>query len=104
MEMAKIAEIGRITCCFFADAYGVNDISAGKPDATYRGSCQVGQLDPFVVVSAMAAVTKTWGRVGWNVVTSYTNASARDMGFDSIMPHGQRYEKATEFIELTYRL
>jgi alkanesulfonate monooxygenase SsuD/methylene tetrahydromethanopterin reductase-like flavin-dependent oxidoreductase (luciferase family) len=26
------------------------------------------------------------------------------MGFDSIMPHGQRYENVTEFTELTYRL
>jgi long-chain alkane monooxygenase len=132
MEMAKIAERGKITCCFFAGAYGVNDIYAGKPDATYRGSCQVAQLDPFMVVSAMAAVTKTVGfavsanavylnpfimvrsfstldhltkgRVGWNVITGYTNSSARAMSFDSIMPHGQRYEKATEFTELTNRL
>lgn len=130
--MAKIAERGKITCCFFADAYGVNDIYEGKPDATYRGSCQVAQLDPFMAVSAMAAVTKsvgfavsanaiymnpfilarsfstldhlTRGRVGWNVVTGYTNSSARAMGFDSIMPHGQRYEKAAEFTELLYQL
>ncbi|RDW80983.1 hypothetical protein BP5796_05681 [Coleophoma crateriformis] len=119
MEMAKIAERGKITCCFFADAYGVNDIYAGTPDATYRGSCQVAQLDPFMVVSAMAAVTKTVGfAVSANAIymnpfimarsfstLDHLNArTARAMGFDSIMPHGQRYEKATEFTDLVYRL
>jgi alkanesulfonate monooxygenase SsuD/methylene tetrahydromethanopterin reductase-like flavin-dependent oxidoreductase (luciferase family) len=131
MDMAKLAEKGKISCIFFADSYGVSDIYGGNSDATYRGGCQVAQLDPFMLVSAMASVTEsvgfavsgnavylnpyifarscstldhlTNGRVGWNIVTGYTNASARAMGFDSIMEHDKRYEKAEEFVDLTYR-
>jgi alkanesulfonate monooxygenase SsuD/methylene tetrahydromethanopterin reductase-like flavin-dependent oxidoreductase (luciferase family) len=129
--LAKIAEKGKITSVFFADSYGVNDVYGGNTDATYRGGCQVAQLDPLILVSAMAAVTKsvgfavsanaiyltpyilartfstldhvTRGRIGWNIVTGYTNASAKAMGFDHIMPHDQRYEKAEEFVDLSYR-
>lgn len=129
--MAQLAEAGKVTSIFFADSYGANDVYAGSTDATYRGGIQVAQLDPLLVVSAMAAVTKsvgftlsanviylqpyllarslasldhlTEGRVGWNIVTGYTIASARAMGFDSIMPHDERYEKAEEFVDLTYR-
>lgn len=62
-------------------------------------------LNPFIMARSLSTLDHlTRGRLGWNVVTGYTNSSARTMGFDSIMPHGQRYEKATEFTELTYRL
>ncbi|EXJ88130.1 hypothetical protein A1O1_05058 [Capronia coronata CBS 617.96] len=132
VDLAKIAERGKISCIFFADSYGVNDVYGGNTDATYRGGCQVAQLDPFMIISAMAAATETVGfavsgnalylnpyifarscatldhltdgRLGWNIVTGYTNASARAMGFDSIMPHDQRYEKAGEFVDVVYRL
>ncbi len=120
-----------MTSIFFADSYGANDVYAGNTDAPCQGGSQVAQLDPVVLISAMAAVTKslgfaitanvvaltpfimartfsildhiTNGRVGWNIVTGYTNSSARAMGFDSIMPHDQRYEKAEEFADLVYR-
>jgi alkanesulfonate monooxygenase SsuD/methylene tetrahydromethanopterin reductase-like flavin-dependent oxidoreductase (luciferase family) len=110
----------------------VNDVYGGNTDATYRGGCQVAQLDPVVLIPAMAAVTKsvgfavsanacylnpyimartfstldhvTNGRIGWNIVTGYTNASAKAMGFDQIMAHDKRYEKAEEFVDLTYKL
>lgn len=103
----------------------------GKADAAYRSGGSVGQTDPTIWVSAMAAVSKnvsfgitgstsyinvrlavyiltdypswllkpfilarTWstldhatqGRIAWNVVTSYSNASAKAMGKDSITP------------------
>ncbi|KAK5307095.1 hypothetical protein LTR99_000063 [Exophiala xenobiotica] len=125
--LAKIAEKGKITSIFFPDSYGVNDVYGGNTDATYRGGCQVAQLDPVVLIPAMAAVTKsvgfavsanacylnpyimartfstldhvTNGRIGWNIVTGYTNASAKAMGFDQIMAHDKRYEKAEELWE-----
>ncbi len=46
----------------------------------------------------------TNGRIGWNVVTSYSNSSARAMGQDAVMAHDTRYEAADEFMELEYRL
>lgn len=75
--MAKLAEKGKITSIFFADAYAGRDYLAsensncaykiptadetyqGKFDATYRGGSMVAQLEPTVFISAMAAVTKS---------------------------------------------
>lgn len=37
------------------------------------------------------------------IMTSYTNASARAKEFDSIMPYAQLYEKVEEFTEFIYR-
>ena len=131
LMLAKLAEKGKITTIFFADSYAASDVYGGSADATYRGGCQVGALDPVTVVSAMAAVTKsvgfaisanvvflnpyimartfssldhlTNGRVGWNIVTGYSDASAKAMGLDRIPSHAQRYEMAEEFVDLVYR-
>lgn len=44
----------------------------------------------------------TDGRIGWNVVTSFTNASAQAMGQNDIVPHDERYERADEYMEVLY--
>jgi alkanesulfonate monooxygenase SsuD/methylene tetrahydromethanopterin reductase-like flavin-dependent oxidoreductase (luciferase family) len=165
MWMAKLADKGKISCIFFADTYGgtytIGDIYLNseiwcqighetyqeKADAAYRSGGSVGQTDPTVWVSAMAAVSKnvsfgitgstsyinvhlaihtladclswllkpfilarTWstldhatqGRVAWNMVTSYSNASAKAMGKGSITPKHLRYEEAHEYMDLCY--
>jgi alkanesulfonate monooxygenase SsuD/methylene tetrahydromethanopterin reductase-like flavin-dependent oxidoreductase (luciferase family) len=57
--LAKLADKGKITSIFFADGYGLHQTYQGKPDATYAGSSMVAYMDPVVMVSAMAAVTKS---------------------------------------------
>jgi alkanesulfonate monooxygenase SsuD/methylene tetrahydromethanopterin reductase-like flavin-dependent oxidoreductase (luciferase family) len=59
--MAKLAEKGKISCIFLADAYGGHETYGGSMEAVLRGGTQAGYLDPFMVVAAMAAVTKTVG-------------------------------------------
>ena len=54
VEIAQLAEKGKITCIFFADTYAGHDIYKGNMDAVFRGGAQVGQLDPLVIISAMA--------------------------------------------------
>jgi alkanesulfonate monooxygenase SsuD/methylene tetrahydromethanopterin reductase-like flavin-dependent oxidoreductase (luciferase family) len=44
----------------------------------------------------------TEGRIGWNVVTSFNDSGARAMGFDKIIPHDERYERADEFMDVLY--
>jgi FMN-dependent oxidoreductase (nitrilotriacetate monooxygenase family) len=46
----------------------------------------------------------TNGRVARNVVTSYSNSSARAMGQESVVAHDKRYEAADEYMEVMYRL
>ncbi|EXJ82049.1 hypothetical protein A1O1_08118 [Capronia coronata CBS 617.96] len=132
MWLARLAEKGKITGIFFADVYGVDDAFPGQMEAQFKAGGNCAQLDPLVLVSAMAAVTKsvcfgitgstsyinpfvlartystldhvTKGRIAWNVVTSYSTSSAKANGLDDITPHDKRYEKAHEYMDLCYAL
>jgi FMN-dependent oxidoreductase (nitrilotriacetate monooxygenase family) len=130
--LAKLAEKGKISGIFFADVYGVDDTFPGQMELQFEAGANCAQLDPLVLVSAMASVTKsvsfgitgstsyinpfclartystldhiTKGRIAWNVVTSYSTSSAQANGLDSITPHDKRYEKAHEYLDLCYSL
>jgi len=54
VNMAKLAEQANITSIFFADTYAGHDVYGGNMDAVFRAGVQVAQLDPLVIVSAMA--------------------------------------------------
>ncbi len=46
----------------------------------------------------------TGGRVGWNVVTGYLPAAARNMGQTDQPAHDARYDHADEYLEVLYKL
>jgi FMN-dependent oxidoreductase (nitrilotriacetate monooxygenase family) len=46
----------------------------------------------------------TGGRVAWNIVTSYLDSAARNLGLNAQIPHDQRYEIADEYLEVCYKL
>ena len=46
----------------------------------------------------------TNGRVGWNLVTSYSDSAARDLGTGQQIPHDERYDMAAEYLEVCYKL
>ena len=58
-DLAKLAEKHKISCIFFADSYAGHDVYAGSMDAVLRAGTQVAQLDPLVIISAMA-VSISW--------------------------------------------
>ncbi|KAN0096600.1 Nitrilotriacetate monooxygenase component A/pristinamycin IIA synthase subunit A [Hyaloscypha variabilis] len=129
IDLAKLAEKHKITCIFFADSYAGHEIYAGNMDAVLRAGTQVAQLDPLVIISAMAAVTEslsfgvtgntsyippfplartfstldhlTNGRIAWNVVTSWSKAAANAFGRD-LEGHDKRYEIAEEYMDVVY--
>lgn len=130
-NLARIAERGKISAIFFADWFVGFDVYGGGLDTMLRAAHQVAHLDPLIMVSAMAAVTKnvsfavtqsttyanpyvlarqystldhiTGGRCAWNIVTSFTESSAHALGKDSIMPHDERYAMADEFMDVAYK-
>lgn len=130
-DLAKLADRGKISAIFFADWFVGFDVYGGGLDTMLRAGHQVAHLDPFAVVSAMAAVTEnvsfavtqsttystpyvlarqfstldhlTGGRCAWNIVTSFTDSSAAALGQDSIMGHDERYELADEFLDVVYK-
>jgi FMN-dependent oxidoreductase (nitrilotriacetate monooxygenase family) len=46
----------------------------------------------------------TDGRVAWNIVTSYLENAARNLGYGSLPPHEERYARADEYVEVLYKL
>lgn len=131
-SLARTLEEGGFTALFLADVPGVYDVYGGGAEATARGGVQYPVLDPLVAVPAMAAATEqlgfgvtasvtyeapyllartfatldhfTRGRVAWNVVTSYQDSAARNLGMDRQIPHDERYDRADEYMEVMYKL
>ena len=48
--------------------------------------------------------SETKGRVAWNVVTSYLNSAAVNLGLQQQIAHDARYDLADEFLDVTYKL
>lgn len=132
VETARTLERGKFDSLFLADVLGVYDIYGGSADAALRGAAQIPILDPFMLVPAMAAATErlafavtaattyeqpyslarkfstldhlTNGRIGFNVVTSYLESAARNLGLKAQLDHDQRYDMADEFLDVVYKL
>lgn len=131
-ELAKLLERGRFDSLFIADVLGTYDVYRGSAATALRDADQVPVNDPFLQVPAMALVTEhlgfgvtaaltyeqpyalarkfstldhlTKGRVAWNVVTSYLNSAAVNLGLTQQIGHDERYDLADEFIDVTYKL
>ncbi|RDW76114.1 DszA family xenobiotic compound monooxygenase-2 [Coleophoma crateriformis] len=132
MDMARLAEKGKISCIFFADWYAGFDVYTDSMDPMLKAGHQVAHLDPIPIISAMASVTDTVafaatastsyvnpyilarqystldhltdGRVGWNIVTSWSKSAAKALGQDDVIPHDERYVIADEYMDLVYKL
>ena len=131
-ELAQLLERGGFDALFLADVLGVYDVYGGSRDPAVRQAAQVPVNDPVMAVPAMAAVTErlgfgvtvslayeqpyalarrmttldhlTKGRLAWNIVTSYLDSAARNLGRGQQIPHDERYELAEEYLEVCYKL
>ncbi|MFD0487788.1 NtaA/DmoA family FMN-dependent monooxygenase [Saccharopolyspora spinosporotrichia] len=131
-DTAKLLEQACFDGIFLADTVGYHDVYAGSPDAAIRDAAQFPINDPALLVSGMAAVTEhlgfgvtssltyeqpyslarkfstldhlTGGRVGWNIVTSYSESAARNLGLGKQIPHDRRYDMAEEYMQVCYGL
>ncbi|SHG63584.1 FMN-dependent oxidoreductase, nitrilotriacetate monooxygenase family [Kaistia soli DSM 19436] len=131
-ELAQMLEAGGFDSIFMADVLGMLDVYQGRPDAALRTATQVPINDPVTLVSAMAAATQhigfavtvsltyeqpyafartmtsldhaSDGRVGWNIVTSYLDSAARNLGRGEQLSHDERYDRGDEFMEVAYKL
>ncbi|QLG64010.1 LLM class flavin-dependent oxidoreductase [Halorarum salinum] len=131
-DVARTAERGGFDSVFFADVRGVYDVFGGDRETAIRKGIQTPSNDPSYLVPAMAEVTEdlgfavtrsttythpyqlarefstldhlTDGRVAFNVVTSYLESAAANLGLDGRMDKATRYDRADEFLEVCYRL
>lgn len=133
VSIARLLERGGFDLMFMPDALAVPEDALGDVATTLasggKGSVT---LDPITVLSAVAGATSriglgatvstsflppyaiartlasldhlSEGRVAWNIVTSTTDAEARNMGLERIAPKAERYDRAdrvvTQVLEL----
>lgn len=69
------------------------------------GTLSTGFSEPFNAARMIASLDRiSAGRAGWNIVTSYAAAAARNFGLDDIPPHASRYQRAAEFVDVVLKL
>ncbi|PHQ38424.1 5,10-methylene tetrahydromethanopterin reductase [Halorubrum persicum] len=131
-EVARTAERGGFDAVFFADVRGIYDVYGGDRETAVEKAVQTPASDPQLIVPAMAEVTDdlgfavtrsttythpyqlarefstldhlTDGRVALNVVTSYLQSAAENLGFSERMDKETRYDRADEFLDVCYQL
>ena len=129
IAQARRLEAAGFDAVFFADQLAVPDV---HPDVVERVSTVNDSLERLTMLAAIAAATErigliatasisynapaaiarqfasidriSRGRAGWNVVTSLTDAEARNFGRSAHTDHEERYRQAEEAIRDVYRL
>ena len=124
VEMAKLAEQARFDAFFMADFIG----RSGENLAQASRVGGAFQFEPLTLLSAIAAHTRdigliatintnfsepyniarqlasldhlSGGRIGWNVVSSFNEATAGNFGLRELRGHGDRYDRADEFVSV----
>jgi len=128
LDLARTLERGCFDMMFLPDALAVPEDHTGDyATAARTGGKGTIYFDPMVVLSAVAGATThlglgatmsttflppysiartmlsldhlSGGRAAWNVVTSTTDAEARNFGFDAIPAKDQRYQHADRVVQ-----
>ncbi|MDO3408253.1 LLM class flavin-dependent oxidoreductase [Saccharibacillus sp. CPCC 101409] len=128
IEIARILERGKFDFMFFADSYGYP--KKGRELLLREASGTPGN-DPMLLIPALAAATEhlaftmttsttyeapyanarrfstldhlTRGRIGWNVVTTSSSTAADLFGGGELIPHDERYDRADEYMDVSYK-
>jgi FMN-dependent oxidoreductase (nitrilotriacetate monooxygenase family) len=128
-EMAQLAERGKFDFFFIADTPAARTENL---KVWSRSPLFMNVLEPITLLSAIAGATTriglgatastsfyepynlarlfssldhiSHGRAAWNVVTSANDYAARNFGLDKLPPHGERYAKAKEFVDVVEAL
>ncbi|GMK40997.1 monooxygenase [Paenibacillus sp. CCS19] len=126
-QLALTAERGKFDMVFLADGYAVAERFPEALEQTVNV-----RPEPFTLLSALSSVTEriglagtvsttynepfhvarkfasldylSGGRAAWNVVTSGSDAEARNFNLDKHVQHDLRYERAEEFVDVVAKL
>ncbi len=129
-RLAILAEKAKFHFMFWADGIAVR--SSAKDEAQLSYDSRIDVFEPLTLMAALAAVTEkmgfvatasttynepyniarkfasldhiSGGRVGWNVVTSWSEQEALNFGREKHMEHGARYQRAEEYVDVVFKL
>ncbi len=125
-RLAQTAERGKFDMIFLSDGAGVRTHYRNAEELSRQG--RMVHFEPLTLLSALAVHTTniglaatastsynepfnvarkfasldhlSHGRAGWNVVTSATDAEARNFNLEQQAAHADRYRRSREFIEV----
>lgn len=125
-RLVQDAERAKFHFMFWADGAAVRHHAKDDEELSYNSRIDV--FEPLTLLSALSAVTSnigyiatasttynepfnlarklasldyiTGGRVGWNVVTSWSEQEALNFNRDKHMEHSTRYKRAEEFMDV----
>lgn len=122
-DLARRAEAGLFDSIFLADSLAVPEDVANAPRAwlepittlaalatsTQRigliGTCSTTYTEPYNLARMFASLDHiSGGRIGWNIVTSWLAAAAKNYGGEAQVSHADRYAKADEFMHVAIAL
>lgn len=131
-DLARTLERGIFDGIFIADVIGYYDVYKGNNYHALHQAAQVPVNDPIQLAAPIALATQhlgigitastsfehpytfarriatadhhTKGRIGWNIVTSYLESGAKNVGQAGLKGHDNRYEVANEYLEVIYKL
>ncbi|MGX5667539.1 LLM class flavin-dependent oxidoreductase [Rhizobium daejeonense] len=131
-DLARTLESGIFDGIFIADVIGYYDVYKGDNYHAIHQAAQIPVNDPLQLAAPIALATEhlgigitastsfehpytfarrlatadhhTNGRVGWNIVTSYLESGAKNIGQAGLQRHDNRYEIANEYLEVIYKL
>ncbi|WP_201402961.1 LLM class flavin-dependent oxidoreductase [Kaistia sp. 32K] len=131
-DLARTLERGVFDGIFIADVIGYYDVYKGSNYHAIEQAAQIPVNDPLQLAAPIALATEhlgigitastsfehpytfarrlstadhhTKGRVGWNIVTSYLESGAKNVGQAGLQNHDNRYEIAAEYVEVLYKL
>jgi FMN-dependent oxidoreductase (nitrilotriacetate monooxygenase family) len=126
VHLAQTAERGLFDMVFLADGLGLRQ--RDEPAGSLCRSNQNVELEPLTLLSAVAMMTRhiglvatasttynepyhiarkfgsldhiSRGRAGWNIVTSWSEAEARNFNRDQHLEYDLRYGRAVEFVDV----
>ncbi|GAA2237872.1 NtaA/DmoA family FMN-dependent monooxygenase [Herbiconiux moechotypicola] len=132
VALAKKFDEAGLDFLFLADSYGFPALDGELLDASVREGRGIPQGDPMPVVSALAAATErlgfvvttsttveppaanarrfttldhlTDGRVGWNIVTGSSGATAAALMGKELISHDLRYDMADDYVDVSLTL
>jgi FMN-dependent oxidoreductase (nitrilotriacetate monooxygenase family) len=129
VRLAQLTERAKFDAFFLADFIGRSGDNLEEASRRYTGAFQ---FEPLTLLSLIAGATKhiglvatintnfsdpynvarqlasldhiSGGRAGWNIVSSLSEHTARNFGLKDALAHGERYERAADFVTLTKQL
>lgn len=122
-DVARRAEAGLFDSIFLADTLALTDTVAHAASTWLEPITTLGALagstthigliatasttysEPFNLARQFGSLDHiSGGRVGWNIVTSWLAAAARNYGGESLVSHDERYERGEEFVQVAKAL